>query len=92
MPSDEARAVVDSLKEHDAHPDMIQYVKEAERRGGTAVLNSLKHFETSDSEGGAEKIARLGTTFEVELYENGAMAAMRYADETNSDILEGISR
>lgn len=90
MASPEAKAVIESLEEHGAHPDMIQYVKEAERRNVTGVLSSLKHFETSDSEGGAEKIARLGSPFEVELYENGAMAALEHASEENRAILEDI--
>lgn len=81
-----------ALEESDCHADMVRYAEFAADRGGTPILNSLRHFHRETD---VSRIAEIGTHIEKTLWKNGARATLDrhgHVDETNTEILREIVR
>lgn len=88
--------LITAVESSDAHSDLKAYVRKADDRGGTPILNSMKLLVSVHGvEDGIDRFAELGTQIETTLYESGAMATLdRHGnvDQTNTEILEEIVR
>lgn len=80
-----------ALEESDCHPDMVRYAESAAERGGTPILNSLRHFHLETD---VSRIAEIGTAIEQTLWNDGAQATLDrhgHVEETNSEVLREIA-
>jgi|GEM_PF-4032499 len=80
-----------ALEASECHPDMVRYAEAAAERGGTPILNSLRHFHEQTD---VSRIADIGTEIEKTLWHHGARATLDrhgHLDDTNTAILEDIA-
>jgi len=82
--------VIEAIGASDAHPDLAEYVREARKRGGTPILESIEFFHRASD---VSRLGETGTEIERTLYHDGAPATLDehgHLDETNCAIMCAI--
>jgi hypothetical protein len=79
-----------ALEASACHRDFTEYCERAADRGGTPILESVRHLHAATD---VSRVPVLGTAIETTLWEQGAKATLDthgHVDETNTEILEAI--
>jgi len=82
--------LIGAIRASDAHPDLAEYVREARKRGGTPILESIEFFHRASD---VSRLGETGTEIERTLYHDGAPATLDehgHLDETNREIMRAI--